>query len=126
MNNPNDIELWKLKHGNVGLAQVLTCLPHIRSKKVIHHSLNGAPYLQQVGVGSTILDLTIFVESQDEILKIDKLNADGEVITVYYRGVTYHGFIEDEFPEWNPPINDGQHYTGKMTISVIQSIPDRE
>lgn len=123
MNDPNNAYLWKLSKGSQVLAQVLECVPHVKSQKVIHNALNGALYVQQIGMGSSQLDLTVLVENQEDLLEIDRCNAEGRVLSVYYRGTTYYGLINDEMPEAeaNQP---GKYYSVTMTFLVSLEVKD--
>ena len=123
MNDPNDSYLWKLYNGSKILAQVLECVPCIKRHKVVHQALNGAMYVHQIGTGPRQLDLTVFVDSQEDLLSIDQCNADGKFLRVYYRGVSYFGVIEDEMPEWEAQ-ELGKNYTGRMTFLVTNAIKD--
>ena len=121
MNDYDNCHTWKVRKGSTVLAQVLTFIPGIKSQKAVHQALNGAIYVQQIGGGVFEGSLTMFVESQSELLAIDKINADGEYITVIYRGNSYRGVIDEEKIEWEAQ-KPGQYYTAEVTFHISDII----
>ena len=123
MNDPNDISLWKLKNGSTVLAQVLKFIPGIKSQKVVRQALNGAIYVQQIGNGVQKAAVTIFVESQEELMAVDKCNAEGRFLNAYYKGTLYFGIIEDEEIEWEEQ-EPGKCYTAVLNYQISNAIKD--
>lgn len=123
MKDPNDIHLWKLKSGDKILGQVLQCIPRKRSQKATHYALNGAVYIQQLGAGSQILELKLFVESQEDLLEIDRNNCTGGLLSVYYKGVLYVGVIDGEMPEVEEQ-EKGRNYIATINFIVTNAVED--
>lgn len=118
-----EVDSWKLSREDRHLAQVLKCIPEIKSQKVVHRSLNNSVYVQQIGPGEKQLKLTIFVESQDEILAVDECNAGGVRLSVRYKDTTYAGIIDDELINWNEE-QPGTYYTAEITFMVLRAVKD--
>lgn len=121
MNDPNDINLWKVKHDNEIIGEVLKLIPGIETQKVLHTALNGAVYVQQIGPGIKQLRLTIFVDSQDQLMKVEEANAGGGFISIQYRNKIYYGFITDDKIEWEEA-KPGCCYTADVTVNYTLAV----
>lgn len=123
MNDPNDISLWKIKHEDRIIAQVLTCVPRKKSQKVVHRALNGLVYVQEIGDGTQLLFLSLFFDNQEDLLYLDECNTKGRFLSVRYRGNVYYGIIEDEMPSIETII-PGESYTMDVSFLVTLAVKD--
>lgn len=116
-----DVSTWKVTYNGEVLAQILKCIPGVESQKVMHKTLNGSVYVQQIGVGAKKAALTLFVESQQELMNVDECNAAGGRIAAYYAGTSYFGVIENEQISWEEQ-QPGNCYTGEVTMLVLKAV----
>ncbi len=114
-----NVQDWKVKYNGQIVAQVLRFTPNITSTKVLTKALDGTVYVQTLGSGLKCAAVEILC-TMDEMEVVNLGESEGGVFTVYYRGKTRIGYIEEQ-PEWEA-VSPGEWYKTTITLLIEEEV----
>lgn len=113
------IDTWKLSRDSVVLAQVLSFIKKIESSKVVTKALDGSVYIQTIGDGTNVADITLFASVTNKDL-INVADAEGALVSVVYQDTQYLGYIE-ETPDWQAA-EPGVWYVASIKLLIDEEV----
>lgn len=100
----------------IGVA--LTFLSNKTPFTVVSKALDGTVYVQVVGKATPTAAVTVFVKDDAQKQAVENAAADGELLTITYKGQTHYGYIESQV-EWEQPPVQGRRQ-GTFTFLEVE------
>lgn len=108
---------WYAAIDGAEAGALTSCVRGVDPFKIVSKALDGSVYVQTIGAGTTYISAEVFVQSLDLKDAWDGAAAEGNLVSLYYRGRTYSGYIEGSMT-WEAFV-PGVSYSGTFKLLVV-------